>query len=371
MIPVCKPTLNGNELEYAIDCIKSNWISSKGSYVKKFEEGFSKFCDTKYGVSCSNGTAAIHLALASLGIKEGDEVITPTFNIISGANSIILCGAKPVLVDSELDTWNIDVNQIERKITNRTKAIMVVHTYGHPVDMDPVINLAKKYNLKVIEDSAEAPGALYKNKKVGSMGDVSCFSFYSNKIITTGEGGMIITNDAKIAEKARSMRDLCFGQPRFIHHEFGFNYRLTNIQCAIGLAQLEKAGELINCRISNAKYYSSKLKNVEGVTLPPEKPWAKNVYWMYSLLVEDAFGISKDEVMTKLKELGVETRSFFMPMHMQPLFKDNDDRRYPDCSGEFPISEELYRKGFYLPSTSDLTKEEIDEVVDKFLSLKQ
>ena len=373
MISVCKPTLKGNELKYVTDCIKSNWISSSGQYVNKFEEGFSKFCGAKYGIACSNGTTAIHLALMAIGVKKGDEIITPTFNIISATNSIILCGAKPVLVDSELDTWNIDVNKIEEKITKRTKAILIVHTYGHPVDMDPVLELGKKYGIKIIEDAAEAHGALYKNRMVGSIGDIGCFSFYSNKILTTGEGGMVITNDKDIAKNAMSMRDLCFTQPRFIHYELGFNYRMTNIQAAIGLAQLERAEELINCRINNARYYSSKLNKIEGITLPPEMPWAKNVYWMYSIMIGENFGISKDGVMAKLKELGIETRSFFMPMHMQPLFVNNKhhDERYPDCLGKFPCSEELYRKGLYLPSTSDITKAEMEEVIEKLVSLKK
>src|SRR3989344_1672719 len=224
MIPVCEPTLAGNELKYVTDCVKTNWISSAGKYIKEFEDRFSQFCGVKYGVSCSSGTAAIHLALEALGIGKGDEVIIPTFTMIATANAVIYAGAKPVLVDSELETWNMDVNKIEEKITKKTKAIMPVHTYGHPVDMDPIIKLAKDYNLKVIEDAAEAHGAEYKGKKVGGLSDASCFSFYSNKIITTGEGGMVLTNNDEVAEKARSLRNLAFTKPRFLHSEIGFNY---------------------------------------------------------------------------------------------------------------------------------------------------
>ena len=362
MIPVCEPTLIGNELKYVTDCLKTNWISSAGKYIKQFEESFAKFCDCKYGVACNNGTTAIHLALEACGIGKGDEVIIPAFTMIATCNAVIYSGAKPVLVDSEKETWNMDVNKIEERITNKTKAIMPVHTYGHPVDMDVINNIAKKHNLLVIEDAAEAHGAEYNGKRTGSLGKCAAFSMYANKIITTGEGGMITTNDEKVAEKAKLLRNHAFIKPRFLHKDLGFNYRMTNIQAAIGLAQMEKADELVNRRINNAKLYNSLLKDVKGITLPPCKEWAKNVYWMYGILVEEEFSISMPQLRETLEKKGIDTRTFFIPMHQQPLFKEGKDERFPDCSGSYPVSEELSKKGLYLPSSSSLTKEQIENI---------
>lgn len=370
MIPVCEPTLEGNELKYVTDCIKSGWISSSGKYIADFENAFAKFCNVKHAVACSNGTTAIHLAIEALGIKKGDEVIIPTFTMIATANAIIYAGAKPVLVDSEKETWNIDTSKIEEKINKRTKAIMVVHTYGHPVDMDAVLKIANKHKLFVIEDAAESHGAEYKGKRTGGLGDIACFSFFGNKIITTGEGGMVTTNNDELAERARLLRNHAFGKPRFIHSELGFNYRLTNIQAAIGLAQVEKAEYLVNRRIENAKIYTSLLKDVPGITTPPQKSWAKNVYWMYGILVDKKkFGMSKDELMEELMKKGIETRSFFYPMHKQPVYFKKDER-FPDITGKYPVSEKLFEEGVYLPSGSSLTKEQIKFVVDTIKSLR-
>src|SRR3989339_830588 len=243
MIPVCEPTLKGNELKYTTEAITTGWISSAGKFIDQFEQKFSQYCNTAHGISCCNGTVALHLAVEALGIGKGDEVIIPTFTMIGSANAVIYSGAKPVLVDSELDTWNINIDKIEEKITPRTKAIMVVHTYGHPVDMDKVKKIADRHNLYIIEDAAEAHGAEYKGKKTGSLGDIAGFSFYANKLVTTGEGGMVITDNEKWATRAKNLRNHCFGQPRFVHTDLGYNYRLTNIQAAIGLAQLEKIDE--------------------------------------------------------------------------------------------------------------------------------
>lgn len=369
MIPVCEPTLKGNELKYVTDCIKTNWISSSGKYIKEFEEKFSDFCNVKYGVACSNGTTALHLALEVLGIGKGDEVIIPTFTMIATANAVIYAGAKPVLVDAEEETWNIDTDLIERKITKKTKAIMPVHIYGHPCDMNAINEIARKHNLKVIEDAAESHGAEYKGRRTGGLSDVASFSFYANKIITTGEGGMLVTNDRKTAERARLLRNHAFSEQRFLHKELGFNYRMTNIQAAIGLAQMEYADELVNSRIKNAILYSSLLKKVKGITLPPKKDWAKNVYWMYAILIEKEFGFGKEQVMANLLEKGVETRSFFYPMHKQPVYKKKDSR-FPDTNGKYPVSEELFKKGLYLPSGSSLTKEQIKEVVEGIVEIK-
>jgi len=363
MIPVCEPVIGEKELEYVVDCMKTNWISSKGKYIEEFEGRFAEYCDCKYGVTTTSGTTAIHLALGSLGIKKGDEVIVPSFTMIGSVFPIIYCGAKPVLVDAEPETWNIDVNKIEEKITDRTRAIIPVHIYGHPCDMDPIMKLAKKHDLYVIEDAAEAHGAKYKGKKTGGIGHIGCFSFYANKIITTGEGGMVVTNDEEIAERAKSLRNLSFPKEKRIyqHPEVGYNYRMTNIQSAIGLAQLEKIEELIERRRKNAHLYNSLLKDVDGITLPIEKEWAKNVYWMYSILIEDEYGISRDELMERLMKKGIDTRTFFIPMHQQVVFEN-----MKLFKGErYPVAEELSRKGMYLPSSSGLKEEEINFVCNE------
>jgi len=369
MIPVCEPTLAGNELKYVSQCINSNWISSKGEFVEKFEKKFSSFCNVKYGVSCCNGTAALHLALEALGIKKGDEVIIPSFTMIASCNAVIYTGAKPVLVDSEPETWNIDVKKIEEKITEKTKAIIPVHIYGHPVDMAPLKEIAEKHNLFVVEDAAEAHGAEYKGKKTGSLGDIAAFSFYANKIITTGEGGMIVSNNEELAEKARLLKDHAFQKPRFLHRNIGFNYRMTNIQAAIGCAQMEKAKDFVEKRIANAKLYNSFLRDVEGIVLPPKKDWAKNVYWMYGVLIKKEFGLTAENLREALFKEGVDSRAFFVPMHLQPVFKQKDER-FPDTNGKYPVSEMLSKEGFYLPSSSSLSKDKIREITEKIKVIK-
>ena len=365
MIPVCEPKLSGKELEYVSDCIKTNWISSKGKYINQFEESFSKYCGTKHGIAASNGTTALHLALASMGIKAGDEVIIPTFTMIATVNSVTYTGAKPVLVDSELETWNMDPAKIEKKITPKTKAIMVMHTYGHPCAMDEINEIAEKHDLYVIEDAAEAHGAEYKSKRAGSLGDAGCFSFYANKIITTGEGGMVVTNDDKIAEMARMLRDQAFEPKRFIHRYVGFNYRMTNLQAAIGVAQMGIIDESVNTRRKNAILYNSLLKDVKGITLPPEASWAKNVYWMYTVLIEDSFGMSRDDLMVYLKEKGIDTRSAFYPVHSQPVYAEQ-------YKGEkYPVADDLGRKGINLPSGNTLTEDQIRQVAETIKSAKR
>lgn len=369
MIQVCEPTLRGNEKKYVTQCVETNWIGSSGAFIEKFEGMFSKACKTKYGVACSNGTTALHLALASLGIGKGDEVIVPDFNIIAVANAVLYTDAIPVFVDSEMKTWNIDASRIEKKITGKTKAILAMHTYGCPADMDEIRRIADKHKLKVIEDAAEAHFAIYKGRPTGCLGDVGCFSFYANKIITTGEGGMLVTNDKAIAEKVRLLRNHAFTEPRFVHHEVGFNYRMTNIQAAIGVAQMERAAELLKGRMSNAPRYEAELKGVEGLTLPPECPYGTNVYWMYGILIDEKkFGRGKEEVMKLLKQQGVETRSFFYPMHLQPVYRNNPDI---DCSGKYPVAEQLYEQGLYLPSSSHLSGEQIKKISAALKSLKK
>ena len=370
MIPVCEPTLKGNELKYVSDCVKSGWVSSYGKYIKKFEDKFSNYCRTSHGVSCSSGTAAIHLAVEAMGIGEGDEIIIPTFTMIGACNAVIYAGARPVLVDSEMETWNINADKIEEKITKNTKAIMVMHTYGHPVDMDKVKKISNKYSIPIIEDAAEAHGAEYKGKRTGNLGDIACFSFYANKIITSGEGGMVVTNNEKWADNTKSLRNHFFGEPRFLHKRIGYNYRLTNLQAAIGLAQLERIDYYVNCRRKNAKIYSTLLKGVDGLRTPPEAKWAKNVYWMYGLLVKSEFGIVMPDLREKLRKNGIDTRTFFIGMHKQPAYRGNN-RRFPDISGKYPISDTLEETGFYLPSSSHLKKEEIIKITNGIKSIQE
>ena len=359
IIPVCEPRLDGNELKYVTNCIETNWISSAGRYIQEFEAAFAAACECKYGAACANGTVALHLALATLGIGPGDEVIIPTFTMIATINSVTYTGATPVLVDSEPETWNMDVSQVAARITPRTRAIMVMHTYGHPVDMDPINELARAHDLYVVEDAAEAHGARYKGRRVGSLGDCAAFSFYGNKIITTGEGGMVTTNNPEIARIAWNLRDHAFSEERHFWHKYlGFNYRMTNLQAAVGLAQTEQLENFVSARRDNAAYYTSLLSSVPGIVTPPEKEWAENVFWMYGILVEDEFDMTRDELRRWLAGRGIETRTFFIPMHVQPIY-------YQTYKGQrYPVSEMLCKRGMYLPSASSLTREEIEFVVE-------
>jgi perosamine synthetase len=360
IIPVCEPTLGGNEAEYVLDCIESNWISSAGKYIPRFEAAFAQACGADEGVACANGTVALHLALATLGIGPGDEVILPTFTMIATINAVTYTGATPVLVDSEAQTWNMDLNQVADKITPRTRAIMPVHTYGHPVDMDPLMDLAERHGVYVVEDAAEAHGAEYKGRRAGSLGHAGCFSFYANKIITTGEGGMITTNDPEIARLARNLRDHAFSEERHFWHKYlGFNYRMTNMQAAVGLAQTEQMEDFVAARRANAARYTATLRQIPGIVTPPQADWAKNVFWMYSILVEDEFGMNRDQLRAYLANRGIETRTFFIPMHLQPIY-------YQAYKGQsYPVAEMLCGRGFYLPSASSLTEHEIDYVFGK------
>ncbi len=360
-IPVNKFILNGNEKQYVNDCINSSWISSEGPYVKKFEENFSKSVDRYYGVAVSNGTAALEIAVKALNIGNGDEVIMPTFTIISCAGAIIKAGAKPVLVDSDIDTWNIDVHDIEKKITKNTKAIMVVHIYGLPVDMDPIINIANKYHLKIIEDAAEMHGQTYKARICGSFGDISTFSFYPNKHITTGEGGMIVTNSSSLADRCRSLRNLCFKkEKRFIHDEIGWNYRITNLQAAVGLAQLENLEKHIKKKRWIGSMYNKLLSGLKSIQLPLEHTsYAQNIYWVYGIIVHDEFSVPK--MMKSLGKRGIGTRPFFYPMHKQPVFKKMGLFK----NEKYPISEVMANQGFYIPSGIGLEEDEIKKVAEE------
>jgi perosamine synthetase len=360
IIPVCEPTLLGNEEKYVLECVRTNWISSAGSFITRFEKMFADFCETRYAVACTSGTAALQLALYTLGVTTGDEVIIPTFTMIASANTVRHCGAVPVFVDAEPRTWNIDPELIEAAITPRTKAIVPVHTYGHPADMDAILALAERHDLVVIEDAAEAHGARYKGQRTGSLGACGCFSFYANKIITTGEGGMIVTDDEELAVKAKNIRDHAFSKERhFWHRTLAFNFRMTNLQAAIGVAQMERCDWLVERRIHNARLYSARLKEIEGLTLPPETDGIENVFWMYSILVGEEFGISRDALREHLADHAIETRTFFIPMHLQPIYFQ------PSNIGRFPVAERLCAQGLYLPSSASLTEAQIDLVCEK------
>jgi perosamine synthetase len=357
-IPVCEPILGGREMEYVTRCLQTNWISSAGQYIRDFESAFAAKCGAGYGVACANGTVALHLALATLGLEPGDEVILPAFTMIATINAVTYCGATPVLVDSEPGTWNMDVEQVAARISDRTRAVIAVHTYGHPVDMDALNAIAEKRGVVVIEDAAEAHGARYKGRPTGSLGLAASFSFYGNKIITTGEGGMVTTNDERVARLAWNLRDHAFSSERHFWHKFiGFNYRMTNMQAAVGLAQTERLDDYVAMRQGNAQRYTERLSRVPGMTTPPQADWAENVFWMYGVLVDPReYGKSRDQLRAYLAERGIETRTFFIPMHCQPVYWDQF------LGQRFPVAEDLCRRGFYLPSASSLTAAEVDYV---------
>lgn len=356
-IPVNTPILSGNEKKYVSECIDSGWISSEGPYVAEFEDKFATRMGRKYGIAVSNGSVALDAAIEALNIGPGDEVIMPTFTIISCILQIIRSGASPILIDSDLHTWNMDVSQIESKITDKTKAIMVVHIYGLPVKMDAVLNLAVKYNLKIIEDAAEMHGQNYNGKPCGSFGDISTFSFYPNKHITTGEGGMILTDDALLAESCRSLRNLCFiPEKRFVHERLGWNLRMTNIQAAIGLAQLERLDDIINRKREIGALYTSNLKGVDEIQLPIAKTdYADNIYWVYGIVLDNKLKINAQQFMMELSKYGIGSRPFFYPMHNQPIL----NKMGFFCGEEYVKAEFLSKYGFYPPSGVGITDEEI------------
>jgi perosamine synthetase len=351
-IRVGSPVIGETEKRYVNDCLDSGWISSIGDYLVRFEEGFARFCGVKHAIATNNGTTAIHVALVALGIGPGDEVILPTLTYIATANAVRYCGATPVFIDCDEETLNIDVQAIESKMTTRTRAIIAVHLYGHPVDMDPILELADKNNLYVVEDAAEAHGAKYKGRVVGSMGTCATFSFYGNKILTTGEGGMVTTNDDVLAEKLRLYRGQGMDpNRRYWHPVIGYNYRMTNIAAAIGCAQLERIDKALANRKQLAFWYSSRLAQIPGLVLPVQKNYAEHVYWMYTVLLPERSADNRDLVCKILDSRGIETRPIFFPMHVLPPYEE-DWTRYPKAT-------ECAARGINLPTHELLTEDEV------------
>jgi len=360
-IPVNEPLLDGNEKRYLCECIDSGWISSEGPFVERFEKSVAAITGRKYGIAVCNGSAALELAVAALGLEPGDEIILPTFTIISCITAVLRNGCVPVLVDCDPLTWNMIPEEVARRITSRTRVIMVVHIYGLPVDMTPMMAIAENNGLHVIEDAAEMHGQSHSGRPCGSFGTLSCFSFYPNKHVTTGEGGMVLTDDERLAERCRSLRNLCFkAEKRFVHDELGFNFRMTNLQAAVGLAQLERLEEFVLRKRAMGALYSELLSGVDGLQLPVSAtPYAENIYWVYGLVLEDDLSLDAAGIMSLLGRKGVATRPFFWPMHEQPVLQ-----RMGLFAGEqFPVSERISRRGFYLPSGMALTHADISYVV--------
>lgn len=370
-IPVCEPFLNGNEVKYVTEAISTGWISSSGKYVTAFEEAFAAYCGMKYGVAVCNGTVAIHLALAALGIGKDDEVIIPSFTMIATAFAVCYVGAKPVFVDADPDTWNIDTSKIEEKITSKTKAIIPVHIFGNPCDMGKIQEIAEKYHLHIIEDAAEAHGAEFSGRKVGSFSSIGCFSFFANKNLTTGEGGMVVTNDEAYYDRCRYFKNMCFpvnGPRNYSHDDIGFNYRMSNLHAAIGLAQVEKADEYREMRIRNAELYKTYLQDCPGVYFQKDQDRALNVHWMNTIVLKpELYGYTKEELVAYLKTRGIDTRLLFVSMARQKSLKEYGC----DCEGTYPVTDWLTENGFYLPSASNLGEKDISRICDEIKTFAQ
>jgi perosamine synthetase len=366
VLRVAQTQLDGNELRYVSECVRTGWVSSAGAFVGRFEAAFAQAAGCRYAVACSSGTTALHLALAAAGLGPGDEVIMPAFTMIASANAIGYVGATPVLVDSDPQTWNLDLERMVDSIGPRTRAIMIMHTYGHPVDADAVRAVADANDLVVIEDAAEAHGAEYHGRRAGSLGTVAGFSFYGNKIVTAGEGGMVTTNDEQIAAIARELRDHAFSSERHFWHRFrGFNFRMSNLQAAVGLAQVERLDVLLAARRRAARWYREALGGVPGLELAPEQPGHESAEWMFGVLVGDGFGCSRDELRQRLAADGIETRTFFVPIHLQPAYMhEHSGRRYP-------VAELLGQTGLYLPSGPALGADDVATVVEAIVRARR
>ncbi|HXG84626.1 MAG TPA: DegT/DnrJ/EryC1/StrS family aminotransferase [Pyrinomonadaceae bacterium] len=364
-IPVATPSFVGNEKKYVDDCMESGWISSAGKYIELFEARFAEFCGVKHAIACCNGTVALHLALAALGVQSGDEVIVPTLTFVATANAVTYCGARPVFVDSERETWNIDPARVEAKITARTKGIIAVHLYGHPAKMAALKEIARRHNLFLLEDAAEAHGAVCDGRTVGSIGDIAAFSFYANKIITTGEGGMVVTDDDALAERARVLRGQGMdSNRRYWFPVIGFNYRMMNLPAAIGLAQLEKIDYHLESRRRIAALYDKHLRGIIGLARQTEQAWARHVYWMFNIVLEQDVWMRRDEMMNRLLEQGIETRPVFYPLHTLPP--------YIACvsNERFPVAEGLAQNGISLPTWSGLKESDIEYICDAIRALQ-
>jgi len=359
VIPVSEPLLDDRALAYVTEAVRSGWISSEGRFISEFERRWAEYCGVGHGIAVCNGTVALELAMAALALPPGSEVILPSFTIISCVAALLRTGCRPVLVDCDPATWCLDVGEVERKITSATRAIMPVHMYGHMADMAPLMEAARRRGLAVIEDAAEAHGAEYHGRRAGGIGTLGCFSFYANKIVTTGEGGMVVTDDAGLAERARSLRNLCFRRDqRFLHDELGYNFRITNLQAAIGLAQVERVEDHVSRKRRMAALYTERLCNVAGLKLPVERPGVKNVYWMYGVVLDDVVDVDAAGFARRLREQGVDTRPFFLGMHEQPVLRERGF-----FAGEsYPVTERLSRRGLYLPSGLGLGEAEIEKV---------
>lgn len=361
-IPVNEPRLDGNEKKYLAECIDSGWISSDGPFVARFEEALAARTGRRCGVAVCNGTAALDVAIEALGIGPGDEVIVPAFTIISCIGQIVRSGATPVLIDSDAGTWNMDVRQIEARVTARTRAIMLVHVYGLPVDVDPALEVARRHGLRVLEDAAQMHGQSYRSRPCGSFGDLSTFSFYPNKLVSSGEGGMVVTDDEGLAAACRSLRNLCFEpERRFVHERLGWNYRMSNLQAAVGLAQLERLDDSVARKRAIGRRYDELLSGLDGLQLPPAAAdYAASIYWVYGVVLDDAVGCDAAEAIRRLAALGIGCRPFFCPMHLQPALR----KRGLFAGESYPVAERLYRRGFYLPSGLALTEAQMSRVAE-------
>lgn len=370
-VPVCEPTLGGNELKYVTEAVSTGWISSSGPYIAKFEEAFAAYCGVRYAVAVTNGTVALHLALRALGVGPGDEVIVPTFTMVASAFAVCYCGAMPVFVDADPETWNLDVKQVEAKLSARTKAIMPVHIFGTMCDMAALRSLADHHHVAIVEDAAEAHGAEWNGKKAGSFSAISAFSFFANKNVATGEGGMVLTDDEGLYDKARYYKNLCFpldGSRRYEHAEIGYNYRMTNLHAALGLAQTERADYYRTCRIENHAHYVQNLGNVPGITFQKVPINSLSVHWMNALLIDETkFGCTRDQLIQRLKAASIETRLLFTGMHRQKALADYGC----DCGGSYSVSDSLTAQGLYLPSASHLRPETIDRVCEVILDARK
>ncbi len=367
-IPVNTPLINNADASCVAKIIKSGWISSEGPSVKEFENKIAKFLDRKFGCAVSSGTAALEIAIRSLGLKKNDEVIMPSFTIISNAMAIVKSSAKPILVDVNLNTWNIQIEDIEKKITKKTKCLMIPHIYGLANDMDKILKLTKKYNLYLIEDAAEVLGLKYKEKQCGSFGDISILSFYANKHITTGEGGMLLTNNKKLNEKFKDYRNLCFGSKknRFNHYDISWNYRYTNIQASLGISQLKRINKIIKKKHEIGNYYYNNFKNIKNIILQPNKlSYCKNIYWVFGIVLKKNNKNNISSVIKKLADSNIGTRPFFWPMHKQDAFKKKN--YFKNIS--LPNSEFISKNGFYLPSGLGLSKTELKFVKDTVIKV--